>query len=273
MLNTLFTYYLESRGWLVFAILPSIIFLIMLIDNQRNQRGAIGWLAGVFICFLLFIPAMIYDLGPTETREALTDVRLLLFYIGILGLILPVMLGAGYWVSYRTGTSVSSPISSMPPPAPSSSMNTLENEAATMMEDDYSVPPHRVPPPSPYGSITDDEKPTEINSAGPAPIAASNARLLNAWLIDESNPNNRYQLREGRTQIGRGQHHDINLTNDTISRNGHAAITYANGQFIVHDLGATAGVKLNGYHINGTAELHHDSIITLGEVSFKFISS
>lgn len=278
MLNTLFTFYLENRGWLAFAILPIVIFLVMLIDNQRNQRGAIGWLAGVFICLLLFLPAVIYDLGPVETREALTDVRLLLFYVGILGLILPVMLFVGYVVSYRSPTRQANnanmppqpAMGGMPPQAINANMPLADDSLPTMMDGGRGQQQGSVPA-SPYQA--DDEKPTQIEGVKPPSIASHNTPLLNAWLIDESNPNNRYQLRAGRTGIGRGQKHDINITNDTVSRNGHATITYDDGQFIIRDLGAVSGVKLNGYGINGAAELHHDTIITLGEVNFKFISS
>lgn len=291
MLNTLFTFYLENRGWLAFAILPVVIFLLMLIDNQRNQRGAIGWLAGVFICLLLFLPAVIYDLGPVETREALTDVRLLLFYVGILGLILPIMLFVGYIVSYRSSSSQQNnnvaprPNLGMPPQSinvnvhpqpinvnvpPQGSINNSADSLPTMMDNRRGQQAASAPA-SPYQA--DDEKPTQIDVGKRASIASHNAPLLNAWLIDENNQNNRYQLRAGRTTIGRGQKHDINITNDTVSRNGHAVITYDDGQFTIRDLGAVSGVKLNEYAINGATELHHNTVITLGEVNFKFISS
>jgi hypothetical protein len=293
MLNTLFTFYLEDRGWLLFLILPVVIFLVMLVDNQRNKRGAVGWLAGVFICLLLFTPAMVYDIGPVETRQALTEVRVLLFYVGILGFILPVMLFIGYWFSYRSAPShglqtIQQPIGGVQPVGSMGLGNVGgvgfgADEAQTEMEGNNPKPVgyggvgNPLPPIQPPlgGGVyqTDDEKPTKIEQVPLGARTAKNSVLLNAWLIDMSNQNNRYQLRAGRTQIGRGSQHDINIMHDTVSRNGHAIIIYENGQFIIRDLGASAGVQVNNYPISGAAELHHNSIITLGEVKFQFISS
>lgn len=182
-LDTLFTFYLESRGWLYLLLIPSLVFIVTLIDNQRNNRGGIGWLVGMFICILAFLPAAIYDLGPDETKATLTDVRVLMFYVGVLGALVPLMLLVGYWLSTRPNPALSAggevrrvdgaPIGGdVPSPQvpPAGNFNGDEDSATVLQDNVGFDPPQMQQPPSPMAP----SPPMGFDSVQPAPPPPAN---------------------------------------------------------------------------------------------------
>jgi len=289
-LDSFFRYYFDERGWLLLSIFVAIIFAFTLIDNFRNNRGGLGWLVGMFVCLIAFVPAAIYDLGPEETREALQNAQGPIFIAGVLATIAPLLLLAGYWFStvYQVQPNPAAGMEALPP-APQ-----LMNDAPPTAFDP--APPIEVPPPidagptmSPPQPVAYGDPPTSLNeqfvidpnpgmtSSGATALpmnngGASPAMQADAWLISVQNQQTRYPLKRGKNVIGRGTQHDINLVDDTVSRKGHALIIEKSGVYILRDMGSRYGTKLNGYEVAGDQQLYSDDVIWVGDTKLKFMS-
>ena len=62
---------------------------------------ALGWRMGAVLLALLLLPAMIYRFSPVETQLSLDSFVETIFYLGLLGGILPPVLAIGYFVTYK----------------------------------------------------------------------------------------------------------------------------------------------------------------------------
>jgi pSer/pThr/pTyr-binding forkhead associated (FHA) protein len=71
-------------------------------------------------------------------------------------------------------------------------------------------------------------------------------------------------------KIGRGQHNDFVLRNDSISGNHCVLNSNRDGQWSVTDLNSGNGVVLNGESVQ-QAELRHGDTIELGELKMRFL--
>jgi hypothetical protein len=299
--DQLFMFYLEQRGWLYLVTIPSLVFIVTLIDNQRNDRGGIGWLVGMFISILAFVPAAIYDIGPQETIDALVNVRIPMFYAGVLGAIVPIMLLLGYFLSTRNVPqseqvqqvgAVQAPLGGggNPPFA----MDNGSADQPTMLDSvptvgasgpppvGFGPPPGAFPPPASGGApagFSGAPMPPLGLGDGPTMLEASHAPMqgrsqkphINAWLIDLSNDSVRYQLFEGETVIGRGTQFDIALTDSAVSR-PHAVIEQKGRSFMLRDLGSRSGTFVNGYPIDGEGQIMQNTKIRIGNHEYRFIS-
>ena len=100
-----------------------------------------------------------------------------------------------------------------------------------------------------------------------------NIQLMTAWLIDSST-NQRYDLYQGTTRIGRStQFCDLVLDDPAVSREGHAAISESHGHLKVQDIGSSHGTILNGKKLRGTQTLHNGDQIEIGNTILKFVTS
>jgi serine/threonine protein kinase len=70
--------------------------------------------------------------------------------------------------------------------------------------------------------------------------------------------------------IGRGTGFDLVLHDNTISRQGHARITFSNGIWYIEDLGSTNGTKINGHAINRPVPLSSGDELRMGDVFATF---
>jgi hypothetical protein len=69
--------------------------------------------------------------------------------------------------------------------------------------------------------------------------------------------------------IGRSKDCDLVISDENVSRR-HAEVRPSGGAWVVHDLGSTNGVKVNGRRINGAQPLQPGDTITIGVSSITF---
>ena len=80
----------------------------------------------------------------------------------------------------------------------------------------------------------------------------------------------RHPVRMSTLKIGRGQHNDFVLRNDSVSGNHCVLNCNREGQWGITDLDSGNGVVLNGESVR-QAPLKHGDVIELGELKMRFL--
>jgi hypothetical protein len=251
--NAFFTWFYYGLsglgGWLIFLLLALAGMIWLLYDSSNRRLPAIGWRLGVILTTALILPAIIYrftvdPLNPAPTSP-LVPFSEPIFYLGILGGILPIVLAVGYYVTYQgmvgcpQGHIYEAVLGQCPYDAP---------------------PPPMVPPMAPPRQMERGVHPP-LEEDGPLPV--NRKRHVHAWLVTDGGKN--YQLCENETTIGRSQQNDIYLTGDkTISRQ-HAKILEQNGHFRLLDLGSKGFTRVNGRIVREPVLLESDDEIKFGD--------
>jgi len=80
----------------------------------------------------------------------------------------------------------------------------------------------------------------------------------------------RYPVTLTNMKIGRGQHNDLVLRNDSISGNHCVLQQNREGKWIITDQASGNGVVVNGERVQQTA-LRHGDIVELGDLKMRFL--
>jgi hypothetical protein len=238
-------------GWVIFFILALAAVIWLLYDSASRRIPAIGWKLAVILTFCLMLPTIFYKFGA---QNALRDYEEIVFYLGLLGGVLPPVLAVGYFVSYQgmKGCEHGHIYSASLPTCPECARNA---PVVPMGPVGYAPPP---PPPMDYPRSY-EQAPVYAEPAKPAKPKAR------AWLAAQDGRN--FQLNLGETTIGRSSQNDIYLTGDTTISKSHAKIVEQNGHFKLFDLGSTNGCKVNGQWVRQPVLLQHDDEIQFGDNS------
>jgi hypothetical protein len=216
-------------GWFLFLLLAAAAIIFVLYDVSRRRLVATGWKMGVVLLAVLLLPAIIYRFASTDTKQSLDQFREVIFYLGLLGGILPPVLAAGYYVTFRgiitceKGHQYDASLGE----CPECSRNAVPAPLAYIPQVQYQPrPPSVAPIPQPSDSGQLPPKPT-----------------VSAWLVGSGH---NYQLCRGETTIGRHSRNDIQISGDDTIGRDHAKITESNGHFRLIDLGSQNGTFVNG---------------------------
>ena len=106
-----------------------------------------------------------------------------------------------------------------------------------------------------------------VASADPRPVLAT-IELMNEGPLKGK----RIEIRAPLTHVGRGQHNDIVLPDDTVS-DSHAKIQKREGGWYLVDMGSSNGTYAGGQRINGEAMLNGQSAIRFGAIRATFTPS
>ena len=82
----------------------------------------------------------------------------------------------------------------------------------------------------------------------------------------------KYDLGEDDLIIGRSSKCDVEVDQDSVSRN-HARVKHDGSRVLVKDLGSTNGTFVNDEQIDGEHRLRNGDLIKIGRTIFKFIAS
>jgi len=238
-------------GWIIFLTLALAAVVWIFYDSSKRNLPVLGWRLGAVLLALLIIPAIIYRFSSIETRMSLDPFVEAIFYLGLLGGILPVVIAIGYYVTYkgllgcRNGHVYEAVLGQCP-----------ECELP-VRQDDYQplyVPP--VPQPMPE----------------PVAIQRPSKPKTNAWFIDQNGRN--YQLCKGETTIGRSSTNDIQFSGVSSISRQHAKVQEKNGRFYLADLASGSGTKVNGQYIHQPTLLEpNDQIQFSDTVIVTFVTS
>lgn len=238
-------------GWFLFFLLALAAVVWLLYDTSRRKLPALGWKSLVCLLAALILPAIIYRFASAETQLSLDSFVETIFYLGLLGGILPVVLDIGYYVTYQGMRGCAEG-------------HIYEARLGDCPECARKAPP--VQPEISYQRKNEPERPSEPQRppTPPAPKAP-------AWLKQANG--HTYQLNCGETTIGRGSDNDIQIDGDTSVSRHHARIKEANGHFRLFDVGSASGTRLNSRALRQPTLLETNDEIQLGEnTTLTFIS-
>lgn len=299
LLQSLFTYYLEQGGWLWFSLIPTLILIFVLVDNQRHQRRALMWIIMLIFCLLAFVPAAIYELSNGGRLGQSTR---FIFYLGVTGTIAPVFILIGYWFAYRRRNERIYPPSSLSDEhseAEDDNLPTLVPADGIVADQKLNRKtgglPETLPVARPVweqggsttlnfennttalpGALRPYDRVPETRLIGDAqPHQVKNAprkELVPAWLVDKKGQH--YQLYRGKTSLGRGGQGDINFSDDTVSHR-HAMIEQLGSVFVLRDTGSRSGTYLNSIKVDPgeSKQLYSNDMIRMGELEVRFVTA
>jgi len=222
-------------GWFIFFFIAVCAAIWLFYDSSNRKIQANGWRLAIVLLLCLMIPTNIWRFSGNIGRVSLDPFLEAIFYLGLLGGILPPILAAGYYVTYR-GTS-----------SYSGGDNYLGNDyVPTILPD----------------SRAQDNYGGRGGYRNEAPVAPQpEKRKVAAWLVGGGR---NYQLCQGKTTIGKSMDNDISLEGDRTICRHHASITEQNGHYRLMDLGSTNGTKVNG------KRLHNEAIIIEADDEIQF---
>lgn len=241
-------------GWFLFLLIALIAVIWLFYDSTNRRLPATGWRMGVVLLALLLLPAMIFRFSSAETQLSLDPFVETIFYLGLIGGILPPVLAIGYYVTYRgivgcpNGHVYESVLGQCPECARAAQANI-----PIPVQQPY-IPPRPIPAPQPD-----------------VPLPPARPKT-NAWLVSSDGKN--YQLCQGETTIGRSSSNDIQFSGETTVSRQHAKIHEKNGRFYLTDLASATGTRVNNRIIRQTTLLEPDDEIQFGDhVSVRFVTS
>ncbi|MGD2251595.1 MAG: FHA domain-containing protein [Anaerolineales bacterium] len=240
--------WLGIGGWVLFFVIAFGATLWLIYDSSTRRIPSMGWKLGAIVtaCFLLLAPLFIFtglDAGP------LAGFGEIIFYLGLLGGVIPPVLAIGYFVNFRG--MVGCPNGHVY----AKSLGECPECAALRPAPVVVQPPVREPKPAPP-----PVKPRKVKPKA------------HAWLVADDGRS--HQLNATLTTVGKSSRNDLQVTGDgTVSRE-HAKITEQAGRFTFIDLGSTNGSKVNGHRVRSPVLLQSDDVIELGDnTRFRFVTS
>ena len=236
-------------GWLLFFLLALAAVIFVMYDSQKRRLPATGWRMGVILVALLILPTILYRFtvtDPTDVTSPLAPYVEIIFYLGLLGGILPPLIAVGYYVTFQgmmvceDGHLYEAALGNCPDPS---------HVAA-------------IPQPQPYPSPVPEAAPSPMPSPGPAP-GPPPAPKAQAWLVAQDGHN--YQLNMGETTLGRSSQNDIKIGGDSTVSRQHAKIIEQNNHFKLIDLGSANATRVNDRIVRQPVMLEQNDIVQLGE--------
>jgi len=242
-------------GWLIFLLIALAAVIYVIYDSLSRRLPALGWRMGITLTALLLVPAIIFRFMADNPLSPLAPYSEAIFYLGLMGGVLPFVLAIGYYVAYR-GLVV----------CPQGHVY----DAVLGQCPDPSHQPVRSPlPPAP--------EPRGFGSGGGVPVQSTVAPPVSkpkvqAWL--SSAEGRTYQLCQGETSIGRSMQNDICLQGDNTIGRQHAKIIEQNGRFRLLDLGAKNFTRVNNHIVREPILLESDDEIQFGDRTvLRFVTS
>jgi len=240
-------------GWIIFLFLAFAAVIWIFFDSSKRNLPVLGWRLGASLLALLLLPAIIYRFSSVETRLSLDPFIEAIFYLGLLGGILPAVLAIGYYVTYKgllgckNGHVYEAVLGQCPECAPAR--------------------PEFIPqPPIGAGGFRNEPREDYQQAARTAKPKAT------AWLVDQTGRS--YQLCQGETSIGRSSANDVQFSGISSVSRMHAKIQEKNGRFYLTDLASSSGTKVNGKFIHQMTLLEpNDEIRFSDQVIVTFVTS
>jgi len=244
-------------GWLIFFMISAAAVLYIFIDSMRRKLPALGWRLGAILLALLILPAVVFRFLTPVTQLTLVQYLEIIFYLGIIGGIVPFFVALGYFLRFRgmvvcpDGHLYDSILGECPFCIPSDigyvEYNEQSNESSA------------------------DERDFIETQFGRIGMPIKSKPKVPAFLLMPDG--NHYKLNKGISEIGRKMDNDFVFDNAFVG-NRHAKIVQEKANlFRLHDLGSRNGTWLNGRKMEKSVLLETDDEIRFGtEVTVTFLS-
>ena len=245
-------------GWVIFLLLALVAVIWLLYNSGSRRLPALGWQMATIFTALLILPVILYRfttdyhifIDPNFIDPSpLFPYREPVFYLGVLGGLLPVVLAIGYYVTFQGLSGC--------PRGLHGTYETIIGQCPECARLDN-------PPPQVHAQVRQpvDNYAQPQNAGGVAPARPSK-RKVQAWLAVPNGRN--YQLCEHETTIGRQATNDIYLMGDNTVSRQHAKIMEQNGRFKLVDLGSKSKTRVNGRVVREPVLLEHNDEIKFGD--------
>lgn len=260
-------------GMFFFAFIDLVVIVWVIYDSSVRGTSSVGWRLGTIAPTLLLIPAIMWRFAGPATQITLANLQEPFFWIGLVGGLIPFIVGVGYVLSV-SGSAAPSATAGAPNMCPihgqfdprytSCPMCAMEAQSRQARAASSPARESRTF----VGHETGRDAQTRISSA---PSRASSAPKANALLYMEkgTRAGTDYRLNVGTTSIGRAGDNDIAIDDDTISRQ-HALIREENARFVLHDRGSTDGTYVNNQKLRGPLSLQDGDQVSIGNTVFRF---
>ncbi len=256
--NWFFTGLEGLGGWFIFFLIALIAVIWLLYDSSQRRLPALGWRLGAILTAALLLPAIIFRFSGQDTQNSLKQFVEFIFYLGLLGGVIPPVVAVGYFVTYRglvgchNGHVHEQSLGQCPECARDAAPQVVQQP--TGQQPAYPRPASRQPR---------------------APVAEPPREMrpkAHAWLVADDDHD--YQLYQQMTTIGKSARNDIQITGDTTVSREHAKIVEQNGHFRILDLGSTNGTRVNSHRVREPVMLEADDVVELGDnTRLRFVTS
>jgi hypothetical protein len=300
-------------GWLLLAAASFLAVLFLFISSLTRKMPALAWRLAATLLALLVLPAAIYRFVPNETQATLESYKEIIFYLGIIGGIVPLFVALGYFLRFQglvvcpNGHAYDPKLGDCPEcirmPAPpdisgvQDFMTELGGEQPSGSLPDSQSPISGETPEDGYspGDMADTEPVLEGADFGsgisgvPTGVMTEAREFIETQIGRVGLPmkskqksqsflllpdNHTYQLNQGLTNIGRSADNDFVFVNEFVSRNHARIVEEERNIFRLHDLASANGTWLNGKRIKQSVLLESDDEIRFGdEVTVLFLTS
>jgi len=259
-INTFFLWFYYGLnglgGWLILLLIALVAVIWLFYDSARRRLPVLGWRLGIALTVALLLPTILYRFTVNDVTDAATSLlgpfSEPIFYLGVLGGVLPVILAIGYLISYR------------------GLVGCPQGHIYEAAVGDCPHPDH-LPPPSLVEFRPPDWELAE-ETVPPAPPEIQK-EFAQAWLVSRDGRNS-YQLFVKETRIGRSMKNDIVLEGDRSVSRESAKVIEQNGRYRLHSLTAARYPRIAGQTVREPVLLEHDDEIEFGENTIlQFIKS
>lgn len=243
-------------GWIIFFLITAAAVLYIFIDSLTRKMPALGWRLGSLLLALLVVPAGVFRFLPPETQTTLLQYLELIFYLGIIGGIVPFFVALGYWLHFR-GFAVC-PNGHLYEPAMGDCSECLKSGPAS--------PPDFVNP------EVEEERQTIHTQVGQIFLPHKSKEKAQAFLLLPDG--HTYQLNKGTTLIGRDRSNDFVFLNMYVGRRHAKIVEEGKNLFRLFDLASKNYTWLNGKKMKQSILLETDDELRFGqEVKATFLVS
>jgi hypothetical protein len=237
-------------GWLLFFLVALTAVIWMLYDSGTRRLPALGWKMAMILTAALLLPTILFWFTTDRVNYLFSPLYPYaepIFYLGILGGLLPVVLAVGYYVTFQGMAGC--------PRGMHGAYESILGQCPECARMDMPRNPVVIQEPVRHPQY-------EVNSGEVAPPPPSK-RKVQAWLVSANGKS--YQLCERETMVGRHSSNDIYLTNDATVSRQHAKITEMSGRFKLIDLGSKGQTRVNGRIVREPVLLETDDEIRFGD--------
>jgi hypothetical protein len=248
-------------GWFIFLLVALAAVIWLFYDSAKRRLPAMGWRLGIALAAILILPAILYRFTVNDIADIATSplgpFSEPIFYLGVLGGVLPVVLAIGYYVSYQ------------------GMVGCPQGHVYEAALGNCPHPDH-LPPSPPLPPVGEPLRPPAWDSAEETALPMAPAvrkQLAQAWLVTRDGRKN-YQLFARETRVGRSLKNDIVFEGDRSVSRESARILEQNGHFRLYSLTAVRFPRVNGHTVREPVLLEHDDEIEFGENTLlRFIKS
>lgn len=251
-------------GWVIFLMFALAAIILIIYDSGTRRLPALGWKLGVVFTAGFILPAIVYRFTTDPNNPLLSPLAPFaepVFYLGVLGGLLPIVLVVGYYVTFQGMSGC--------PRGMHGAYEAVLGQCPECAAMDRPQSPVIIQPGSAGGR--DYPQPSGGGGTSVAPLPPSK-RKVQAWLAAENGKS--YQLCEHETIIGRMATNDIYITGDNTVSRQHAKIIEQNGRFKLYDLGTKGLTRVNGRVVREPVLLEPDDEVRFGDnTTLRFVGT